>query len=268
MSKVLAQWVPQLLTSDQKLTRLIMSEVNLARIEADQDHFVKRFLTQDKRWVHHFEPETKRQSMQWKHSISPAPKKAKVASSAEKVMASIFWDVKGTVFIDYLQKSKTINGEYYAKLLRGLQQAITRQSDLESWQKVSCFIRTMLLLTNLWLQSPLCMIVALNYWSRSIFSWFGTIGLFSVPKLEKTSCWKTVREWWWYHFRRRGLFWRSGGQIFEVQNYLSSIRLPKKISQSVSRKHEFNAWQVSLETESETCHAGYIIFIVKLQTPS
>ena len=45
-------------------------------------------------------------------------------SSARKVMASIFWDAKGIVFIDYLQKGKTINGEYYAKLLRELQQAI------------------------------------------------------------------------------------------------------------------------------------------------
>ena len=39
-------------------------------------------------------------------------------------MASVFWDAKGIVFIDYLQKGKTINGEYYAKLLRELRQAI------------------------------------------------------------------------------------------------------------------------------------------------
>ena len=101
-----------------------MSEANLARFEADSDRFVERFLTQDECWVHHFEPETKRQSMQWKHSTSPAPKKAKVVSSAGKVMAFVFWDAKGIVLIDYLQKGKTINGEYYAKLLRELRQAI------------------------------------------------------------------------------------------------------------------------------------------------
>ena len=114
----------QLLTFDQKLTRLVMSEANLAIFEADPGRFVERFLTKDKCWVHHFEPETKRQSMQWKHSTSLAPKKAKVVSSAEKVMASVFWDAKGIVFIDYLQKGKTINGEYYAKLLRELRQVI------------------------------------------------------------------------------------------------------------------------------------------------
>ena len=124
MPKVSARWVPRLLTPDQKLTRLVMSEANLARFEADPDRFVERFLTQDECWVHHFEPETKRQSMQWKHSTSPAPKKAKMVSFAGKVMASVFWDAKGIVFIDYLQKGKTINGEYYAKLLRELRQAI------------------------------------------------------------------------------------------------------------------------------------------------
>ena len=61
--------------------------------------------------------------MQWKHSTS-APKKAKVVSYAGKVMASAFWDAKGIVFIDYFQKGETINGEYYAKLLRELGQSI------------------------------------------------------------------------------------------------------------------------------------------------
>ena len=39
-------------------------------------------------------------------------------------MASVFWDAKCIVLIDYLQKGKTINGEYYANLLRQLRKAI------------------------------------------------------------------------------------------------------------------------------------------------
>ena len=35
-----------------------------------------------------------------------------------------FWDAKGIVFIDYLQKGHTVNGEYYANLLRQLREAI------------------------------------------------------------------------------------------------------------------------------------------------
>ena len=124
MSKVSARWVPRLLTPDQKRTRMTMSRDNLLLFEANPVNFVERFLTQDECWVHHFEPETKRQSMQWKHSSSPAPKKAKVVSSAGKVMATVFWDAKGVVLVDYLPKGQTINGEYYAKLLRQLREAI------------------------------------------------------------------------------------------------------------------------------------------------
>ena len=37
--------------------------------------------------------------------------------SAGKVMASLFWDAEGILFIDYLEKGKTITGEYYSNLL-------------------------------------------------------------------------------------------------------------------------------------------------------
>ncbi|XP_076065286.1 protein GVQW3-like [Oratosquilla oratoria] len=95
MSKVSARWVPRLLTSDQKYTRLVMSEVNLTLFEVDPVSFLERFFAQDECWIYHFEPETKWQSTQWKRPSSPAPKKAKVVSSAGKVMASVFWDANG-----------------------------------------------------------------------------------------------------------------------------------------------------------------------------
>ena len=46
-----------------------------------------------------------------------APKKAKVGLSANKVMATIFWDARGVIYTDYLQKVRTIDGEYYTNLL-------------------------------------------------------------------------------------------------------------------------------------------------------
>ena len=116
--------MPRLSTSDQKLTILVVSEANLSIFESDPDGFVERFQTQDKCWVHHFEPEIERHSVPWKHSTSLAPKKAKVVPSLGKMMASVFWDEKDIVLIDYLQKSKTINGEFDASLLRQLQKAI------------------------------------------------------------------------------------------------------------------------------------------------
>jgi len=51
-------------------------------------------LMQHETWVHHFNPETKRQSRVWKHASSPTPKTFKVTQSAGKVMATDFGTVK------------------------------------------------------------------------------------------------------------------------------------------------------------------------------
>ena len=64
-----------------------------------------------------YTPESKQQSKQWVEAGSSAPKKAKVVASAGKVMATVFWDAQGVIHIDYLEKGKTITGEYYASLL-------------------------------------------------------------------------------------------------------------------------------------------------------
>lgn len=124
MSKVSARWVPRLLTHDQMRTRSNFSRNNLVLMQEDPEKFLSRFVTMDETWVHHFQPETKEQSKQWKHKTSPTPKKAKATNSAGKVMASVFWDAKGILFVDYLPKGHTITGEYYANLLTELRQKI------------------------------------------------------------------------------------------------------------------------------------------------
>jgi len=40
-----------------------------------------------------------------------------VQKSAGKILASIFWDQDGILFIDYLSKGQTINAVYYLSLL-------------------------------------------------------------------------------------------------------------------------------------------------------
>ena len=68
-------------------------------------------------WIHYYTPETKNQSKIWTGSGESVSQKAKTVPSAGKVMAKIFWDLHGIILIDYLQKEKTITGEYYASLL-------------------------------------------------------------------------------------------------------------------------------------------------------
>jgi len=65
----------------------------------------------------YFTPETKEQSKQWTSPGEPAPKKAKTVKSAGKVMATVFWDARGIIHIEYLPLKQMINDDYYAALL-------------------------------------------------------------------------------------------------------------------------------------------------------
>lgn len=120
MEKLCARWVPRLLTVDQKLIRKNISTANLALYKRNPSEFLRRFVTVDETWVHHYTPETKEQSKQWIGPGEPTPKKAKTIFSANKVMATVFWDARGIIYIDYLEKGKTITGQYYADLLQRL----------------------------------------------------------------------------------------------------------------------------------------------------
>lgn len=116
MRKLCARWVPRLITPEQKQHRVATSGQCLQLIRHYPDFF-NRFITVDETWLHHYTPETKIQSMQWTAKGEPAPKKAKTVPSAGKILATVFWDAKGIIFMDCLEKGKTITGLYYANLL-------------------------------------------------------------------------------------------------------------------------------------------------------
>jgi len=83
-----------MLMDEQKNRSKIVSMFALTFLQAQPQIFLDRIVTQDETWVHHFDLETKWQSMVWKHVSSSTPKKFKVTPSAGKVMATVFGTVK------------------------------------------------------------------------------------------------------------------------------------------------------------------------------
>ena len=77
-------------------------------------------VTGDETWFHHFDPETKRQSMEWHHLDSPTKKKPKTMPSAKKIMGTVFWDAEGCILIEFLEPGKTINASHYVQTLSKL----------------------------------------------------------------------------------------------------------------------------------------------------
>jgi len=124
MSTVSAHWVPKMLTEEQKKVRVDVCTDLLRRLQAEPQTFLGRIVTEDEIWVHHFDPETKRQSMIWKHVTSPTSKKFKVTSSAGKFMATVFWDSQTVIMANYLSEGFTVTDAYYANELRELREAL------------------------------------------------------------------------------------------------------------------------------------------------
>jgi len=98
----------------------------------------------DETWIHHYTPESKQQPKQWTEAGCSAPKKTRLVPSAGKVMVLVFWDAEGILSIDYLEKGKTVTGEYYSNLLTRIKICEKRPG----LQKKSSFIRTMHLPTK------------------------------------------------------------------------------------------------------------------------
>jgi histone-lysine N-methyltransferase SETMAR len=124
MKKICARWVPRLPTADQKRTFMKISEQCLEHFNKNETDFVRRFITMVETWIHHYTSESKQQSKQWTEAGCSAPKKTRSVPSAEKVLALVFWDAESILFIDYLEKGKTIIGEYYSNFLTRLDETI------------------------------------------------------------------------------------------------------------------------------------------------
>ena len=120
--KLTVRLVPKSLSDEQMATIASVCSALLKRFRS-KDDFLLRLVTVDETLVHYFEPENKAQSRQWVGPGSPRPKKFKMQPPAGKVMATVFWDAKGVIMLDFLPKRSTITGVYYANLLDQLRTA-------------------------------------------------------------------------------------------------------------------------------------------------
>ena len=141
-----------------------ISEQRLEHFNKNKTNFVHRFITWDETWIHHYTPESKQQSKQWTEAGCSAPKKTRSIPSTGKVMASVFWDAEGILFVDNLGNGKTITGEYYSNLLTRLDKKFVGK-DPVCKRKKSSFIRTLHLPTKVFWQWENWGICTMNCWN-------------------------------------------------------------------------------------------------------
>lgn len=88
----------------------------LARLRHDPKEFLCRFANVDETWIHHYSRNRRRvQTMDTQRSSAIKESKHDFVSGKRFL---------GITLIDYLEKEKTTNGEYYANLLQQLSDEI------------------------------------------------------------------------------------------------------------------------------------------------
>jgi [histone H3]-lysine36 N-dimethyltransferase SETMAR len=128
MRRVCARWVPRALTDDHKRQRRRCCENWLSRLQDEGEVFLNKIVTGDEVWLYQYDPETKQQSSVWKHPASPPPKKFRAVKSTVKTLAIIFMDVEGIILTHYVPRGVTVNGKYYAGVIRtNLREAIRKK---------------------------------------------------------------------------------------------------------------------------------------------
>jgi Transposase. len=108
----------------------------LTLFKCNPKEFLHHFVTINETLIHWYTPETKEQSKQWTSPGERALKKANTVLSAGKVLATVFWDSQGVIFINYLEKGKAVTGLYYAKLLGRFDAELQKKDPI--WQRKKC----------------------------------------------------------------------------------------------------------------------------------
>ena len=110
-----ARLVPRLLTIDQKCIRVTTPEPNLTYFNRNPKEILDCLVTMDETWIHDYTLELE---------------------LAQKVMASVFWDAYGVIFINYFEKGRTITRANYAALLDRLVHEIRRNGHIWRRKKI------------------------------------------------------------------------------------------------------------------------------------
>ena len=77
MKKVFSKWVPRLLTMEQKQQQVDDTESCLSLFTRNKQDFLRRYVTMVETWIHHFTPESKRQSADSRAAGESRPKRLK-----------------------------------------------------------------------------------------------------------------------------------------------------------------------------------------------
>jgi hypothetical protein len=112
-SRYQANWVPHLLSDEQKKTRVSISKKMLQILSADEKNNFSHILTGDESWFFYEYPFTS----YWASPGSPPLTIPNRTVATSKVMFVIFWGVNACPVLSFLPRGVTMNAEQFGKVV-------------------------------------------------------------------------------------------------------------------------------------------------------
>lgn len=142
--KLYARWVPKELTPAQKSERVRVAREILEVWSENWDELMSRIITCDETWVHYVTPETAESSREWRGKGEGRPLRGRLQTRKKKIMATVFWDCKDIIFIDYFKQNpkKGMDSVYYGNLIEQLRKMIQKK-DMGFYLRCQLFYKIM-----------------------------------------------------------------------------------------------------------------------------
>ena len=123
--RISCKFVPKILSTIQRQTRVDICQENLNRIRHDPI-LLHKIITGDETWLHRYDPDTKTESSHWMPpDEKKRPQKALRARTVQKAMLVAFMDDSGVIHTEFCQR--TVNKERYGAILDRLKDAIRQK---------------------------------------------------------------------------------------------------------------------------------------------
>ncbi len=125
LRKVSSHMVPRVLTEDQKNEQI---RICCDWIVPDEEEDIfSRIITRDKSWVFKYDLIKKQADMVWLVPNEQKVKKARKSKSQIKVMATVFFDCRGIILIEWMEKGSMITGQSYIDTMKWLRERVWKK---------------------------------------------------------------------------------------------------------------------------------------------
>ncbi len=98
-----------------------------ARLTDHTPHILRRVVTLDEAWIYMYDPQFREQAKEWLRPGEPRPQQAHREIATGKVMIVTFFDARGLIYFEYIQRPLTCNQHVFRAVLIRFHEAYMRR---------------------------------------------------------------------------------------------------------------------------------------------